>query len=168
MVEFVQGNILDAEAEALINPVNCVGVMGAGLALQVRKRYPGVFRAYEHSCKAGVVQMGTVLVVRSGDGMFQNRGLPRFVINLPTKYHWRDKSTLQGVVDGLLALVLEVERRKIKSIAVPALGCGLGGLPWEDVLPRMISAFGYIPDVRVLIYEPEGRKWQQENIRTTL
>lgn len=156
MVEFVQGDILEAAAEALINPVNCVGVMGAGLALQVKTKYPGVFKAYEHGCKQGLVKIGSVFVVRCGSGGFQNTNLPRFVINVPTKQHWREKSTLQIVNSGLIALVKEVHRRKIRSIAVPALGCGLGGLDWAVVRGSMVRAFTAIPDVRVFIYEPDS------------
>lgn len=149
MLELHQGDILAADAEALVNPVNCVGVMGAGLALHFKSVFPENFAAYQAACAAGRVQTGTMLVQATGvlDG-------PRWIVNFPTKRHWREASRLEDVEAGLLALANEVKRRGIRSIAVPALGCGLGGLKWEDVRPRIEGAFAGLPEVRVLIFEP--------------
>jgi O-acetyl-ADP-ribose deacetylase (regulator of RNase III) len=149
MLELHHGDILAADAEALVNPVNCVGVMGAGLALQFKRAFPQNFAAYETACAAGQLQPGTMLVHATGA-----LSGPRWIVNFPTKRHWREVSRLEDVEAGLLALADEVKRRGIRSIAVPALGCGLGGLKWEDVRPRIEGAFATQPEVRVLLFEP--------------
>ncbi len=149
MIEFCVGNILDAEAEALVNSVNCVGVMGRGIALQFKKVWPDNFKAYAAACRRGEVQPGRLFVFETG--RLVN---PRYIINFPTKRHWRSKSRMEDIEVGLRALVQEVVRRHIRSIAIPPLGCGLGGLDWEEVRPRIVQAFQGLPDVRVLIYEP--------------
>lgn len=143
------GDLLQADAEALVNPVNCVGVMGKGLALQFKRAHAANFRAYAAACANGVVVPGTMFVHDCGEGM-----LPRFIINFPTKRHWRDRSRLGDVEQGLVALAVEVARLGIRSLAVPPLGCGLGGLDWKVVLPMVIQALGDLPGVTVLLYEP--------------
>jgi O-acetyl-ADP-ribose deacetylase (regulator of RNase III) len=149
MIVETKGNLLEAEAEALVNTVNIVGVMGKGIALQFKRAFPENYAVYERQCKEGKVKPGSVLVV-------ENRALagPRFIINFPTKRHWRGSARLEDIESGLLSLVEEVKRRKIGSIAVPPLGCGNGGLHWEDVRPRIVSAFVQLPHVRVLLYPP--------------
>ena len=132
---FSKGDILKADAEALVNTVNCVGVMGRGIALQFKKKFPKNFTAYKKACDANELALGNVLVFDTGQ-MFN----PRYVVNFPTKHHWRAKSKIDDVVSGLESLVAEVRKRNIKSIAIPPLGCGLGGLilPLLSELPLLI------------------------------
>ena len=151
MLELTRGDLLRADAEAIVNTVNCVGVMGAGLALQVRRAYPDVYAAYTAACKRGEVVPGRMFVTATG-----RTGNPRWVIHFPTKRHWRTPSRLGDIDAGLAELVAEVRRLGIHSVAVPPLGCGLGGLDWGDVLPRIERAFLALPEVRVLVYEPAG------------
>ncbi|MCH8824770.1 MAG: macro domain-containing protein [Planctomycetes bacterium] len=151
MIELQQGDILKAKADALVNTVNCVGVMGRGIALQFKKAFPEAFKAYEAACKRDEVKPGKVLTFDLNK--FEQ---PHFVIHLPTKKHWRGKSKMEYVDAGLISLLAEVKRLGINSIAVPPLGCGLGGLNWEDVRHRIERAFENLPDVQVLLYEPKG------------
>ncbi len=149
MFEFKQGNLLEEKAEALVNTVNCVGVMGKGIALQFKQAYPENFRHYEKACKASEVQPGRMFTVATGSLLN-----PRYIINFPTKRHWRNNSKIEDIKNGLVALVQQVERLDITSIAMPALGCGNGGLNWADVKPLIESAFAQLPDVQVIIFEP--------------
>ena len=144
------GNLLDADAQALVNPVNCVGVMGKGLALQFKQAFPANYAAYRAACGRGEVQPGRMFVTETG----AQTG-PQFLINFPTKRDWRSASRLDDIETGLTALVAEVEARDIRSLALPALGCGLGGLDWEAVGPQIVNAFVALPDVRVLLYVPQ-------------
>jgi len=152
MIERTRGNLLEADAEALVNTVNTVGVMGKGIALQFKKAFPENFKAYRKACDAKELQPGTMLVVESRE----LTGNPRFIINFPTKRHWRGKSKMEDIESGLAALVEEIQNRGIQSVAVPPLGCGNGGLCWSDVLPRIESAFAELPGIRVLVYDPAG------------
>lgn len=151
MIEFAGGDILRDESEAIINTVNCVGVMGRGIALQFKNMWPDNFKAYEAACKREEVQPGRMFV-------FETRQLtgPRYIINFPTKRHWRGKSRIQDIEAGLEALVREIRERGIRSIAIPPLGSGLGGLDWTEVRPRIEAALAALPDVQVRIYEPKG------------
>ena len=151
MIESTQGNLLEAEAEALVNTVNCVGFMGKGIALQFKQAFPENFEAYSRACKVGEVRPGRMFV-------FETRAMigPRYIINFPTKRHWKGKSRVEDIDDGLDALIEEVVRLGIKSIAVPPLGCGLGGLDWKRVRPRIEQAFKLVPDVHVLLFSPAG------------
>lgn len=151
MIRIVRGNLLEAPVEALVNTVNCVGYMGKGIALQFKQAFPANFRAYEAACRAGAVVPGAMLV--HDHGMLIQ---PRYVVNFPTKRHWRGKSRMEDIESGLAALVNEVRERGIRSIAIPPLGCGLGGLPWDEVRPRIEAAFAELPDVDVHLYAPEG------------
>jgi O-acetyl-ADP-ribose deacetylase (regulator of RNase III) len=151
MVERVRGNLLEAEAEALVNTVNCVGVMGRGIALQFKLAYPDNFKAYLRACKAEEVQPGHMLVTA-----IEQLVNPRFIINFPTKRHWKGKSRIEDIEAGLPALVREIKRLGVRSVAVPPLGCGNGGLDWDQVRPRIEAAFDEIPDVHVFLFEPEG------------
>lgn len=151
MIEFTTGDVLKADAEALVNTVNCVGVMGRGVALQFRKAYPDNYRAYVAACERQDVQPGRMFVVETGK--LTN---PRYIINFPTKRHWRAKSRLEDIDAGLTALVEEVRQRSIRSVALPPLGSGLGGLHWPDVKRRITEALSAVPDVRVTVYEPIG------------
>ena len=153
MIELRRGDLLKQNAEALVNAVNCVGVMGRGIALQFRKAFPENFKIYEAACKRGEVKPGEMLV-------FDTHQVtnPSHIINFPTKRHWRDQSRITDIESGLEALVEEVHDRGISSIAVPALGCGLGGLKWSEVRPRIEKAFAKVPDVQVWLFEPEEMK----------
>jgi O-acetyl-ADP-ribose deacetylase (regulator of RNase III) len=161
MIELRQGDILKAEADALVNTVNCAGVMGRGIALQFKKAFPAAFKAYETICKRGELTPGKVLV--HDLNRFEQ---PFYVIDLPTKRHWRGKSRIEDIESGLVALIAEVRRLGIKSIALPPLGCGLGGLQWADVRPRIERAFQALPDMHVLLFEPKGAPSAEEMART--
>ncbi len=150
MIEFREGNLLAADVEALVNTVNCVGVMGKGIALQCKQAFPENFRAYERACARGEVQLGRMFVYRT-EG-FTN---PKHIINFPTKQHWKAQSHLGDIELGLIDLLRTVQQLDIKSLAIPPLGCGNGGLDWEDVRPRIEVAFGSLPDVLVLVYAPQ-------------
>ena len=150
-MEFTTGDILRADVEAVVNTVNCVGFMGRGIAAQFKRSFPANFQAYASACKSGEVVPGSMFVFATG--WLTN---PRFVINFPTKRHWRGKSRMKDIEAGLEALVAEVRKRKIESIAIPPLGCGLGGLDWRDVRPRIERAFAGLAGVRVVVYEPLG------------
>ncbi len=142
-----QGNLLTADVDALVNTVNTEGVMGKGLALQFKKAFPDNFVSYERACKAGEVKTGQVHVV-------QRLASPRFIINFPTKQHWRAPSKIEYVRDGLKDLIERVKELHIGSIALPPLGCGNGGLAWSAVRPLIVEAFAAAPDVRVVLFEP--------------
>ena len=150
MVEFKQGNLLEENIEALVNTVNCVGVMGKGIALQFKQAFPENFKQYKKACDAKQVQPGQMFTT-STDKLF-----PRYIINFPTKDHWKGKSKIEDIESGLKALVKEVKKLNIKSIAIPPLGCGNGGLNWEVVKPMIVNACTEFPDVRVVIFEPVG------------
>lgn len=149
MIEFTTGNILQADAEALVNTVNCVGIMGRGIALQFKNEYPANFEAYADACAREQVQPGRMFV-------FETRSLtnPKYIINFPTKRHWKGKSRMEDIDAGLKALAEEIRARNIRSIAIPPLGSGLGGLVWADVRPRIVSALTALDGVRVVIFEP--------------
>lgn len=151
MIERASGSLLLANAEALVNTVNCEGFMGKGIALQFKQAFPANFRVYEKACKAGEVKPGTMLVVEPSELVG-----PTYIINFPTKRHWREKSRLDDIRSGLVALITEIKRLGVKSIAVPPLGCGNGGLDWKAVRPMIEKAFEAVPEVRVLLYEPSG------------
>lgn len=148
-MEFTRGDILRADVEALVNTVNCVGFMGRGIAAQFKRVFPGNFREYEAACKRKEVVPGKMFVFATGQ--LTN---PHYIINFPTKRHWRGKSRIEDIELGLEALVKEVKERNIRSIAVPPLGCGLGGLDWSDVRPRIERALADVPDLRTLVFEP--------------
>jgi len=150
MIETKHGNILEADAEALVNTVNCVGVMGKGVALQFKQAFPENFKQYERACRAKEVQPGHMFTVPTGKS-----SNPLFIVNFPTKRHWKGNSRLEDIKAGLGALIKEVERLRIHSIAIPPLGCGNGGLDWSHVKPLIESAFAELPSVRVLLFEPQ-------------
>lgn len=148
-IESTEGDLLRADAEALVNPVNCVGVMGRGLAAQFKRAFPANFEGYEKACDRGEVVPGRMFVTQT-----EELTGPRLIVNFPTKRHWRAKSRIEDVQSGLEALATEVRERGIRSIAIPPLGCGLGGLDWAEVRPLIERAFEPLPDVRVLLFEP--------------
>lgn len=162
MIEETRGNLLSADAEALVNTVNCVGVMGKGVALQFKQAYPEMARAYAKACEREELQPGRTLVWHTGQ--LKN---PRCIINFPTKKHWIGKSRYEYIESGLEALVEQVRSLGIRSIAVPPLGCGNGGLDWAKVRPMIERAFSSVPDVRVLLYAPAGAPQTAERIVRT-
>lgn len=151
MIEYKSGDILREDAEALINTVNCVGIMGRGIALQFKNAFPENFQAYAAACKNDAVHPGRMFVYETGQ--LTN---PRFIINFPTKRHWRGKSRMEDIETGLKALIETIRQYNIQSIAIPPLGSGLGGLAWAEVKPRIEAAMETLPNVRVIIYEPKG------------
>ncbi len=151
MIDLKRGDILKADVEALVNTVNCVGIMGRGIALQFRKAYPENYKIYRAACNRKQVQPGKMLIHDLGKLFY-----PRYIINFPTKRHWRNKSRLEDIESGLAALVKDVRKLKIKSIAIPPLGAGLGGLNWDDVRSRIEEAFHEMPEIEVMLYEPAG------------
>jgi O-acetyl-ADP-ribose deacetylase (regulator of RNase III) len=162
MIHLTKGDILNADAEALVNTVNCVGVMGRGIALQFRKAFPENFKAYKSVCNKKQLHLGTMLVYDLN--RYQN---PKYIINFPTKRHWKNKSKIEDIEAGLEALMQEVSKRNIRSIAIPPLGCGLGGLDWIQVKPIIKKAFIALPDVHVLLYEPAGTPVTEAMIKET-
>jgi O-acetyl-ADP-ribose deacetylase (regulator of RNase III) len=162
VIEYRTGDVLQADAEALVNTVNCVGIMGRGVALQFKEAFPSNFAAYAAACKRGDVQPGRMFVFETGF-----LGNPKYIINFPTKRHWRGKSRIEDIDAGLNALVEEIRRRGIQSIAIPPLGSGLGGLDWGVVRPRIEAALLVVPNVRIAVYEPHAAGDQPTQRRRT-
>jgi len=151
MIEYKTGDILAEDAEALVNTVNCVGIMGRGIALQFKNAYPENFKAYETACKRQEVQPGRMFVFETGRLIN-----PRYIINFPTKRHWRGKARIEDIDSGLVDLARVIQKKNIRSIAIPPLGSGLGGLEWSQVQPLVESALKNIKDLKVIIFEPKG------------
>jgi O-acetyl-ADP-ribose deacetylase (regulator of RNase III) len=150
MIEFRCENLLASDAEALVNSVNTVGVMGKGVALQFKKKFPGNFKEYERACKQEQVRVGEMFTVK-----LDSLTNPRYIINFPTKKHWRGSSRLEYIDQGLESLVSEIRRLDLQSIAIPPLGCGNGGLSWEgEVRPLIEQALERVPEVTAYVYEP--------------
>jgi len=148
-MKYITGNMLEAETEALVNTVNTVGVMGKGIALQFKERFPMSFKIYADACKKGEMQVGKMLIVKENTINGE-----KLIINFPTKTEWFKKSQYSYIEDGLKDLVKVIEEYQIKSIAIPPLGCGNGGLKWEKVKPMMDKYLGQLPNVGIQIYEP--------------
>lgn len=151
MIKFTSGDILRADAEAIVNTVNCVGVMGRGIALQFKKAWPDNFKAYATACKQKEVQPGNMFITETDQ--LTN---PKYIVNFPTKRHWRGASKIEDIELGLVALAQDIQGKGIKSIAIPPLGSGLGGLEWRDVLQLIEAKLGDLPGVTILVYEPNG------------
>ena len=149
MIELGKGNLLDAKVEALVNTVNCVGFMGKGIALQFKQAFPANFADYQQACKHEEVKPGKMFI--HDNGPFAHT---RYIINFPTKRHWRGNSILADIQLGLEALVNDIQSLGIKSIAIPPLGCGLGGLDWNEVKPLIVSHLESIDNLQVLLFEP--------------
>lgn len=151
MIEYKTGNLIREDADALVNTVNCVGVMGRGIALQFKKAFPQNFKAYAAACQNKELQPGRMFVFDTGQ-----LTPPRYIINFPTKRHWRGKSRMEDIKAGLEDLVLRIREHGIQSIALPPLGSGLGGLEWPEVKVEIEEALAPLEDVRVLVFEPKG------------
>ena len=161
MIRFKTGDILAEDVEALINTVNCVGVMGRGIALQFKKALPENFRVYAEACGRGEVRPGRMFVFETGTLVN-----PRYIINFPTKRHWRDNSRIEDIDAGLEDLVTVIREREIRSIAVPPLGSGLGGLEWDDVRPRIEEALRSFDNLDVVVFEPRGVPEAEKMVRS--
>lgn len=160
MITFTTGNLLESDAEALVNTVNTVGVMGKGVALMFKEQFPENFKAYERACKDKKIRLGEVFVTERKDLLG-----PRWIINFPTKGHWRYPSQIEWIERGLADLVRFIKEKEIRSIAIPPLGSGNGGLDWSDVRPLIESAMSNFDDVKVIVYEPTA-KYQNVAKRT--
>lgn len=153
MIVYKTGNILKEDVEAIVNTVNCVGIMGRGIALQFKNVFPENFSAYAKACKQDLVQPGRMFIFETGE--LTN---PKYVINFPTKRHWKGKSRIEDIESGLSTLASDIRERGIRSIAIPPLGCGLGGLDWPDVRSRIESALSNLNDVQIVVFEPDKGK----------
>lgn len=151
VIEYKSGDILNEEVEALVNTVNCVGVMGRGIALQFKNAFPENFKEYAKACKRGEVQPGKMFVYD-----YEIMTYPRYIINFPTKRHWRGKSRMEDIETGLEALVEVIQQYNIHSIAIPPLGSGLGGLDWPQVRQRIEVYLSQLSNVQTVIFEPKG------------
>ena len=152
MVKFLKGNMFEVDVDALVNTVNTVGIMGKGIALQFSRAFPEIVKPYKDACESGQLKVGSVFTVKLS--MLEG---PKYVINFPTKKHWKGNARIDFIQSGLRALVNEIQRLGIKSVAVPPLGCGLGGLRWSDVKREIESALGVLGNVDVLVFEPAGK-----------
>ncbi len=152
MIKYTQGNLLEADAEALVNTVNTVGVMGKGIALMFKERFPSNFQRYASACKAKNLHTGKMFVTEVGelDG-------PKWIVNFPTKQHWRPPSQMEWVVEGLQDLRHFILQNSVKSIAIPPLGAGNGGLEWQAVREEIEKALDDLSDVEILVYEPTSQ-----------
>lgn len=161
-VQYERGDLLAQSADAIVNTVNCVGVMGKGIALQFRKKWPANFKAYAAACESGELRIGNMFVFDCG-GLLQ----PNFIINFPTKNHWREKTKISYIDDGLADLAQVIRKLGIRSIAIPPLGCGNGGLLWSDVRRKIENAFSELSGVQVFLFEPMGAPDAREMVVNT-
>jgi O-acetyl-ADP-ribose deacetylase (regulator of RNase III) len=152
MMRFTQGNLFDAQVDAVVNTVNTVGVMGKGIALMFKEKFPENYQAYAAACKRKEVQIGTMFVTRS-----RELSGPRWIINFPTKKHWRQPSKLEWIEEGLTDLRRVIAEKGIRSVAIPPLGSGNGGLEWSDVRARIETALTDLADTEVIVYEPTAK-----------
>ena len=151
MIKYTTGDLLKSDAEAIVNTVNCVGVMGRGIALQFKKAFPANFKAYKAARDREEVQPGKMFI-------YERRDLvgPKYIVNFPTKRHWKGKSRIEDIDSGLQALAKDISELGIQSIAIPPLGSGLGGLNWSDVRARIEDTLSDLQDIRIIVYEPNG------------
>jgi len=146
LVTFVRGNIFESSAQIITNTVNCVGVMGAGLALEFKNKFPEMFNDYKTRCQKNEVVAGKPY-------LWENDKVQ--ILNFPTKRHWQDKSLLNDIEDGLRYLATQYQEMGIQSLALPPLGCGLGGLSWDDDVKPLIEKYlGSLSDLEIYVYEP--------------
>jgi len=154
MIKITNGDIFKSKSEAIVNTINCVGVMGKGIALTFKKLYPHMFTEYVKLCKKKEIYIGRLFIYEPDNGNF------KYVINFPTKTDWRCKSKIEDIEIGLEILIKKINQLGIESISLPALGCNCGGLKWTDVMPIMLNAFSH-DDIKkkvdVYIYRPLGK-----------
>lgn len=151
-MRYTTGNLLDVPADALVNTVNTVGVMGKGIALMFKEKFPENFRLYEEACEAGQVEVGHLMITEGSD-MYG----PRWIVNFPTKKHWRHPSKLEWIESGLKELRKFIEFKGVKSIAIPPLGAGNGGLEWTDVRAVIARELAGLKGVDILVFEPTSK-----------
>lgn len=149
MITFKQGDLFDSDAEAIVNAVNTVGVMGKGIALAFKERFPENYRRYAAACKGGLVQVGAMFATNPPE-----LDSPKWIINFPTKQHWRSPSQMAWVESGLHDLRRFIVEHDLKSVAIPALGAGNGGLDWQKVRPLITEILADLPGVQVEVFEP--------------
>jgi len=149
MITYTHGNLLETQAEALVNTVNTVGVMGKGIALMFKERFPENFRLYAAGCESGQVRIGHVFVTKVNE-----LGGSRWIVNFPTKQHWRNKSKMVWIKGGLHDLRRFIVNNNVKSIAIPPLGAGNGGLNWGEVKKQIEASLGDLPDTEIIVFEP--------------
>lgn len=148
MITVGKGSIFDSGADAIVNAVNCVGVMGGGLAKAFKDRFPHMNEQYEVKCKLGLLKPGQL-------DIYIINSTPKYIINFPTKDDWRNPSLLDYIYQGRAELLFTAWKWKMNSIAIPALGCGLGGLSWDEVKPVLLAMDKACPDVNWIIYDPQ-------------
>lgn len=151
MIEFKTGNIFESDAEDLVNTVNCVGVMGRGIALQFKNKYPENFKAYQQACKQELLKPGKMFVFET-----EQIVLPKWIVNFPTKRHWRGKNRIEDIESGLIDLANFIQEKNIHFIAIPPLGASLGGLDWNEVRLRIEKALSHIENVSIVACETNG------------
>lgn len=154
MIKYVEGNLLEAPVEALVNTVNTVGVMGKGIALMFKEAFPKNMKEYSLACKAKEVVTGKMFTTQTNDFLG-----PQWIVNFPTKQHWRSKSKIEWVEDGLDDLKVFIINNHVKSIAIPPLGAGHGGLNWLDVKLRIEDKLSDLDNVEILVFQPT-KKYQ--------
>lgn len=151
MITLLKGDLLTSKVEAIVNPVNTVGIMGKGLALDFSIKFQENFLLYKKACKRGEVQIGKMFVTELGN----SNSFIKYIINFPTKLHFSQNSQLEYIEKGLIDLIRVVNDLQIKSLGIPALGCGLGGLSWQVVKPLLTAELdNNLPEVNILLFEP--------------
>lgn len=165
-ITFKRGDLFSEPAEALVNTVNCVGVMGKGVALEFKKRWPANFKAYKKLCEGKELAPGRMFIFDTKE-LFASEG-PRYLVNFPTKAHWRSKSQISYIEDGLSALREEIVMHGIKSIAIPPLGCGNGGLDWADVKPLILAKLSELEGVEIVVFPPKDSQDEPEHVHSNL
>tara|TARA_R110000787_G_scaffold284415_1_gene398098 strand:- start:23682 stop:24719 length:1038 start_codon:yes stop_codon:yes gene_type:complete len=164
-ISFKKGNMFDEPVQAVVNTVNCVGVMGKGVALEFKNRWPANFKAYKKLCDSDGLKPGQMFIFDTKE-LFASEG-PRYLINFPTKAHWRSKSKISYVEDGLDALAKTIQSYGIKSVAIPPLGCGNGGLDWAEVKPLIVSKLSQIEGIDIIVFAPKEADDEPEYVHSS-
>lgn len=159
MITYTTGDLFEAQTEAIVNTVNTVGVMGKGIALQFKNRFPENYQIYKKACDQSLLKIGDLLITENNSLFF------KYIINFPTKKHWRNPSKYEYVEKGLDALIEEVKIRNIKSVALPPLGAGNGKLEWDKVKEMLNEKLKALPEVDFIIFEPQARFEARDNIK---
>lgn len=151
-IRYTEGNLLDSGAEALVNTVNTVGVMGKGIALMFKERFADNYARYRAACKVGELHVGRLFVTEPNE--LQG---PRWVVNFATKQDWRSPSRMEWVRQGLVELRQFLEENHVRSVAIPPLGAGNGGLAWDEVRAEIERAMRGLSGTEIVVYEPSSR-----------
>lgn len=159
MITYTTGDLFEAQTEAIVNTVNTVGVMGKGIALQFKQRFPDNYLVYKKACDQNLLKIGDLLITESSSLFF------KYIINFPTKEHWRNPSKYEYIEKGLDTLIDEIKKRNIKSIALPPLGAGNGKLDWMKVKEILNEKLIKLPKVEFIIYEPQAHFGSRDNIK---